>query len=723
MNDPVLVTVVAVLAALFAAWLWVRRRWLRQVARDLPRLRTAPAAPSDQPGPPPAWRTTDRRLFLLSLAVYAVTRLVGIEDFPIYFFTDEAANSVLAAEFINNGLRDASGQLLPLYFSNTEKLSLSVSVYLQVLPYLLFGTSVFVTRATAALVGLSGAAAVGLILKDAFQMRQAWVGVMLLAITPAWFLHSRTAFETTVYVALFAWFLYFYLRYRRGHVRAVFPAVLFGALAFYAYNAGQAGVVLCAGLLLLVDARFHWENRRTALLGAALALVLILPYVRFQVGHPGEIVRRLQQLDSYLVRPDLHPAAKAARFVEEYAAGLKPAFWYKPEDPGDLIRHRMKGYGHLLWPTLPLAAVGLWVSLRRWRDPAHRAVLIAAFTAPVGGALAGLIVTRSLVMVVPAALLTFLGGAALLRWIGVRQAHPRAGAALFALLALVSGAMLWDALSNGPTWYSDYGLAGMQYGARQVFAEVSDYLAEHPQEQAWVFPTAWNGSDMLRRFFAAGNERILLLDLESFLAERFDAVGKALVVLTAQDYGRVTGSGKFTIVEVVDVLHLPDGSPGFSLVKLAYSPEADALFAAEREARRVMEEEQIDVGGRMVTVRHSPFDIGSVEDLFDGEWETMARTAGVNPAVIQLDFSRPIRLSGLTLATGESDVEIRVRLDPGGGLVPRRHDQVFRGFPPGSTFQLVLELPGPVQGLTVEVWDLAESAVGHVHLREISLVE
>ena len=734
MNDPLVVTLLAVAAAVVGAWLWVRRRWVRQAAGKL--LRVWPAPASERGDENPVSSTIDQRLFYLSLAVFAATRLIGIEDFPIYFFTDEAANTVLAADFLHNGLRDSSGQLFPVYFANTEKLSLGISVYAQVIPYLLFGASIAATRATSALIALSGAAAVGLILKDVFRTRLAWLGVLLLAITPAWFLHSRTAFETSLFTSMFAWFLYFYLRYRAGRARAVFPAVLFGALAFYAYNAGQAGIVLCALLLILVDARYHWQNRRLALWGAALAIALALPYVRFQAERPGEIVGRLQLLDSYLLRPDLKPAEKAVRFGEEYLVGLGPAYWYAPENTRDLIRHRMKGYGNILWPTLPFAVVGVAASLRRWREPAYRAVLIAAMTAPAGAAMTGMQVTRALAFTVPAALLTVLGAAAALRRvpsgipfgtrsaIGDRAGYARLAAALFILLSLVGGGMLRDALANGPTWYSDYGLTGMQYGARQVFSEVSDYLAQHPHAQAWIFPTAWNGSDMLRRFFTPDDPRVLLLDLDSFLGERFDAVDGAVVVLARQDYRRVIESGKFTEVDVPGTVPLPDGTAGFYLVRLAYSPGADAIFAAEQEARRRMVEEEVVVGGRTVIARHTPFDSGSIQDLFDGDPETMARTAGINPAVLELDFGQPVWLTGLSLATGSMDLGVTIRVFAGEGTIPGRYDEVFTGLPPDPTLDLVLEPPpGRVHRLTIEIRDLNGPATSRVHLREISLRE
>jgi len=738
MNDPLTVTLLAVAVAAIGAWLFVRRRRVRELGAKLFRPRAAPL--SARPDDTPTWSTIDQRLFLLSLAVFAATRLIAIEDFPIYFFTDEAANTVLAADFIHNGLRDASGQLFPVYFANTEKLSLGLSVYAQVVPYLLFGASIAVTRAASALIALSGAAAVGLILKDIFGARLAWVGILLLAITPAWFLHSRTAFETTLYASMFAWFLYFYLRYRSGRLRAVFPAVAFAALAFYSYNTGQAGIVLCALLLVLIDARYHWQNRRTALLGALLAFALAMPYVRFQVGHPGEMVRRLQLLDSYLVRPELDAADKAERLGQEYLVGLSPAYWYAPENTRDLIRHRMKGYGNILWPTLPFAVIGVVVCLRRWREPAYRAVLIAALAAPVGAALAGMQVTRTLVFVVPAALFTFLGAAAALRWvpagipfgmrsairsaIGDRVGYARMAAALFVLLSLVSGGMLWDALANGPTWYSDYGLTGMQYGARQVFSQVSAYLADHPQSQAWIFPTPWNGSDMLRRFFTPDDPRVLLLDLDSFLGERFDAIDGAVVVLAREDYPRVIESGKFTEVQVESTVLLPDGMAGFYLVRLSYSPQADAIFAAEQEARRQMVEEEVVVAGRTVTARHTPFEAGSIHDLFDGDLATLVRTAGINPAVIELDFTEPLRLIGLTLTTGSMDVGMTIRTFAGEGTVPGRYEAVFTDLSPDPTVDVVFDpAPAAVDGLRIEIRDRNGLPVTSVHLREIVLKE
>ena len=46
----------------------------------------------------------DLLLFLLALLIYALTRFIQLEDFPIYFFTDEAVQTILASVFVRDGL-------------------------------------------------------------------------------------------------------------------------------------------------------------------------------------------------------------------------------------------------------------------------------------------------------------------------------------------------------------------------------------------------------------------------------------------------------------------------------------------------------------------------------------------------------------------------------------------------------------------------------------------
>src|SRR5262245_6708722 len=99
------------------------------------------------------------------------------------------------------------------FFLNDKNWNLSFIIYVHALTVLIFGKSVFITRATSVIVGMLGAAAIGLTLKLSFNSRLWWTGVLMMAAIPVWFLHSRTAFETAMMVGFYACFLCCYLLY------------------------------------------------------------------------------------------------------------------------------------------------------------------------------------------------------------------------------------------------------------------------------------------------------------------------------------------------------------------------------------------------------------------------------------------------------------------------------------------------------------------------------
>jgi hypothetical protein len=365
-------------------------------------------------------------LLALSIGLYLSIRLINLPDFPIFFFTDEAVQTVLAADLVRDGLLGYSGEFLPTYFQNGPQYNLGVSVYLQVLPYLWFGKSVFVTRAVSVLITVLAALAVGLILKNHFHSRAAWAGVLILSITPTWFLHSRTAFETVIATSFYALFLYFYLRYRNGSPRALFVAALLAALAFYSYSPVQMVVGVTVLLLFLTDIKYHWQNRHLIGKALLLGLFLVVPYIRFQILHPGETLHHMQMLNSYWIQ-ELSLGQKLGLFFTEYLRGFNPVYWYNPLPQG-LERHIMLGYGYLWRPGLPLLLMGLVLTLLRIRQPAYRVVLISLLAAPSGAALVEIGITRAMFMVIPAALLAGIGFSALLDWLS-RAAQRRMPAA------------------------------------------------------------------------------------------------------------------------------------------------------------------------------------------------------------------------------------------------------------------------------------------------------
>lgn len=681
-------------------------------------------------------------LFILGLALYLLTRLNGLEDWPIYFFTDEAVQTVMAEDFIHNGLRNPAGEFLPTYFSKDATYNLSsLSVYLQVIPYLLFGKSVFVTRAVSVLAATFGAVMVGLALRDIFKLRTWWSGVLLLSIIPAWFLHSRTAFETVEMTAFYAAFLYFYLRYRAINPRALYAALVFGALVFYTYSPGQLIIVVSGIFLLLSDLRYHWQQRRVALRGLLLLAVLVLPFLRYYLAHPLAPLQHLTTRAPYWLE-NIPLVEKLAHYFGQYLAALDPRYWFLPNQH-DLDRHLMLGYGHISLWMLPLLVIGLGVSLFKLRLPAHRAVLLALLAAPSGSALVEVGVTRLLVLVVPVTILVALGLDQALEWAmslaawlikRLRQGHSpsekslaRSYAVLALALALVLGginlAMLRDARLNGPLWYQDYTLGGMQYGARQLFTAVIDYYQENPTTELMVSPSWTNGADAVVEFFLPPGAPVTLGSVEGHIFQRLPLDDDMVFVVIPNELDKLINSGKFEDVRIEQTIDYPNGEPGFYFIRMRYVADIDRILEVEREARRALLESQVEVAGQQAVVRYPVLDMGGIELVFDGDANTLARTLEANPFVIELTFPTPRPVSGASLRLGSAYVQVTVSLTTSSAEEPIVFETTFHGSVAEPELNMDFDRAITIQQMRFEILAPGISEPANIHIWEITIIE
>ena len=741
-------------------------------------------------------------LFIIAIVVYLATRLIGLTKFPIYFFTDEAIQSVSMTDLIRNEYRDPAGMLFPTYFRNGDYYNIGLSVYLQWLPVVLIGKSAVVTRATSVFVTLIAAISIGIILREIFKLKYWWTGTLFLSITPAWFLHSRTAFETAEFVAFYAGAFCVYLLYRYRSPRYLYLALLLGALAFYTYSPGQVIVPLTAIGLLLSDWRYHWEHRRTIIVALALIVILALPYLRFRISNPDAPFAHLHTLFSYWTQ-DISLSEKITRYLSEYGSGLSPWYWYIPNNR-DLPRHLMKGYGHIFIATLPFALLGMLHILRNLRESANRAILISLLSSPSAAALVQTSITRALVFVVPAAILTAIGFDRVLQWIenpneritelniGLELTPKRIVIALLILfmgipiaflskeninrivlsflvigLALqVSGSLEWlarsitrlhlsmmpkfwhpsqrvvallafialtgtnvrmlnDALTNGPIWFRDYGLSGMQYGAFQIFDMVEQYAKTHPDTKTILSPDWANGTDVVARFFIGDSSLIQIGSIRGHIAKKQPLDGSMLFIMTPTEYKQVVGSHKFTNIKVEKIIPYPDGSPGFYFIQLRYVDNIDKIFAAEKAARQVLQESDVMIDGQRVKLRYSYLDSDlqdkSIALVFDSDPYTLAKTLESNPFVIEMTFPTPRVLNGFTIITGSANVQVTLKWYSVPGTQPTIF--VFKGQGTINQPELSFALPAPAKVLVLqlEVLDLRSSDEAQIHIWELKL--
>ena len=684
-------------------------------AADIPVGSPVDAASADAPTP-----RQNRLFFGLTLGVFLLTRLWGLDRFPIFFFCDEAVQSVQAARFVKAGFRGEQGELLPTYFRNTEFYNLSVGVYLQALPDRMFPRSVFVARAVPLAVVFSAMLAVGWILRDFLKLRYWWLGVLMLSGFPGWFLHTRIAFELMLATSAYVWFLYFYLRYRSGRPRALFAAALFGALTFYGYNTFQPVIVGTALLLGIADARYHWRNRRTVFFAAALTVLLALPYVRFVRAHSREVGERLRSLDSYWTDPARTLPDKLALYGREYVRAFDPGYWFRPDPVGDIARHTMKGYTHVPLAVLPFLLAGFALCLWRIRSPGERTLLVALVCAPIGAAIVRSGITRAMILVVVFGMLAGVGADPLLRFLGRRRKPALVAAVVWLALAAFQGRMLADALGSGPTWYREYGLYGMQWGAREVFGALRPLREQHPNVRVFVSPDWANGMRDLVDFFLPDADDVETANIDWFVTRKQDIPEETLAVVTEDEYRRVAGDRRLDL-RVEKTIPYPDGRPGFRFLWVRYSPDFDALLAEEQERwHRLVTEEDIDVGVGKARVAHSVFDVGAARHLFDGQEQSVVRTANANPAVVEISFEGPRPIAEVAVTIGSMYPE--VTLDASGPSGQASFTRAYRDLPNDPTIAIpVPPVGGPVSKLRLSVRDVNAGEPDHVHLREIRI--
>lgn len=591
------------------------------------------------------------------LAVYLVTRIIGLEQYPIFFYSDEAVTAVRSMDLISNGLRDVYDRFLPTFFINDNKYSLGLTVYLITIPRMIFGNHIWLSRGLTVAIGLVGMFWVYRLLQDGYKLKYGWLGALALLAAPAWFLFSRLALETPVMTSFYAGFLYYYLRYRQQEPKDLYKAFFLGAAAFYTYFPGQLIMVATGVFLLISDLRYHWQQRRTLWPALLLLLALALPLIRFLITVPGEYLNRLDQYGSYLLS-GLPVIQKMLTFIGNYFYALSPLYWFNPSAPNP-IWWVMRGYSQLPLLLAPFWVWGFIQAFRKWRDPAMRMVIAAWFAGPIASALMNIEITRVLSMIIPGVIYIAIGLNHALQWLQPRWKPARWAPAVIAAGCLAaSPLMLVDALRNAPTWFTEYDQDGLQWGSSQVFAEALQYHAQDPDTPIYI-SGAWTWqSEAEMRFFVPPGANIRMQNADSFIDTYDPTVNTIRFILMTEDYQRVVDSGRFCDIQTEDIILYPDGTPGFFITRLQYCPAIELVFEAERAARLTLASEEVLVEGISMQVEHSTIADGNIEKLFDGDINSYLRTDRLNPLVVVIHFPTAETLSGYNLTLGPEPFHI-----------------------------------------------------------------
>lgn len=668
-------------------------------------------------------------LAIASVIVYLAVRLVAVEDFPIYFFCDEAYIGNQIEALLRNSFHDASGRFLPLYYEKAPgRWVPQISLYLY-LPFVLIGgTTIASLRWATAIISLGGVFALYRFARDHLHLKQSWLVIAVLGLLPVWILHSRTAFETALIIPFLSLFLLYVARWFSGRRDAILGLPLVSALLFYSHFSGSIALIATSLGIAAVHLKRIMSNWRWVLMSGLVFALFMIPFLLFSGRSPGAMREQLTLIESLWYKGDATVGEKLLLALKSYGESFSIPYWFFPEGGRryDATRHLWGGRGYFEWWIVPFVLHGFFLAVRRVRDWPYRLILVSFFTAPAASLLVPIMIMRVFALIVPVSLLVAVSLDSLLE-VTRRRLRTVLPLSLVAAIALNGYQLLLlrEALRGAPTWFRDYGLYGIAWGAKELHQElVPRLLKEYPNSHLLLTSSWANGADSFPPFFIKDPEvrqRFQIMNVGDYTDHMVPLPERTIVIVTDAEWRALRENPKLSVSDPIATLPYPDGTPGFVASLFAYSPDAAGLFAAElAERQKPIEEMSVISSWGTAMVTHSQFDLGTLADLFDNDPMTVVRTpAGVNPLQLRIVFEKEAPITKIAGIFWPMAASWSVRVHEAGGRLCEEHS----GLEPntGSDTTLSLSLSGCSSIKTVEltVTEESRSATSRVHLKSL----
>ncbi len=281
--------------------------------------------------------------------------------------------------------------------------------------------------------------------------------------------------------------------------------------------------------------------------------------------------------------------------------------------------------------------------------------------------------------------------------------------------------MLWDSLTNGPTWYENYELYGMQYGGQQLTTALVDYYSAHPDANL-IVSSAWaNGTDEIFTFFLPENFPMRVGTVMEYIQSYIPIQPQDVFVMTSEEYTNAQNSGKFSEIRIDQTLNYPNGQPGFYFAHLTYVPDVQEIIAAEKAELSKPVEEQIVLGGETVRVVHSRFDMGDLTAGFDGNLFSLMRSQQDNPLYLDMFFPAVHRFTRVSVRVGGAPTRLVLTVYPAAGGDPAVFSATVERASDYRDVEILLSEPAEGSHIRVEVETVGEGEPAHVHVYEVVL--
>lgn len=617
-------------------------------------------------------------LFIIAAVIFLILFLLKIEDFPIYFFTDEAALPVKAEKIIKNGFKDGSGTLFPLMIE-TAKPQPGLIMYLQMPFVWLFGKKIWVIRSLNVFITLAGCIFIALTLKNIFKSKNYWLGILFPMSMPILFIHARAEFNSSIATAFYAISLYFYLLYRTKNPKYLLICILFISLSIYSYFGIWLTLFFSYTLLLIFDLKYHFKNFKPGFIAIIFLLLLLTPLIKYELLNFAKTKSTFIEYNFDLARSAPLSTNSLKIILNNYFTNFNPLTLFR-EHATYLKRHVLKGSGYFPLYSLPMIFLGILFTLRNVNNPIYKILLIILFTSPVGTLLVGHGATRILPMIIPLTLFFA---------IGIKNMEPLlnknklSSLAIFLLICASGLYMTYDSLKNGPLWFNNYGLYGQQYGAKQLFQEaIPDFLQKNPETEIFVSPNWANGVDVYTDFFLKDKEKtkVKIKSIEYFI-EYYQSIPSNLVLIMIEDEIKLANkSKKFKAIKILKTVPCPDKTVCFYFAKVTYTDGIENIFKEELRLRRQPVTDFINLDGEKLKIVHSRFEVGSVKEIFDEDQFSFARGWEANPMIVEIYFSKAKAINSLKVNIGiVANFNIKLSLYPDLISDPLEYSQKFSG--------------------------------------------
>jgi 4-amino-4-deoxy-L-arabinose transferase-like glycosyltransferase len=340
-------------------------------------------------------RTIAHTLLLLAIVAGCAWLYFYRLDFaPPNIQIDEAIIAINAHAIATTG-RDLRGELLPLYAQTAEHSWYQpLVIYLTAIALKLLPLSEWSVRAPAVSMSVLGVALMFLVVQRAMRnLFFATIAAVMLALTPALFIHSRYAMDYHYPIPFILGWLYCLLRFDDGRRTAwLMAACAILGVGFYCYISSI--VMMPLYFLMTLMWLFIRKEPVRCYTGAAIGFgPLLLPFLIWIAMHPDAYSATVDKYGLY-DSGDLNPVQGLRSAFSFLSVGQRLSQYWNYFDPsllffgsGIKVQFSTNLVGVFLLPMAVFMALGVYAALKRRAEPFYLIVLLGFFSAPVAAAI------------------------------------------------------------------------------------------------------------------------------------------------------------------------------------------------------------------------------------------------------------------------------------------------------------------------------------------------